>query len=205
MREERYIEIRKTEKVKDFGVPLKLGQDFPLEEREVVVSVTYLKLPNRCRCRKFITYYRADEAVASGKAMRTFKLLARGIVKDENQIWMPIVRERVPRVDLISRADIERAYIGSEKKSKHFKFNRITNRYEVVQAPEGITVMEWSMRAEEEVRFERKIRKQFKQYIADCHAVTMNARAALIVPFREDPFEGRTIFAFGPEQQTSGK
>lgn len=227
MREERYLEVKKMKKVKDFGKPLKLGEAFVIEERDEVESVYYLKLPKSCRCRKYVSKYEADQTyvsayaaqqlVSNGNAMCVFKLLARGLVKDENQIWMP-AQGRVPRVDLISRADIERAFIGSEKKSKHFKFNRITNRFDVVAAPEGITRFEWEKQAEDEVRFERRIRQQYKKYIDECHKVTMGARAALTKTlilstpweeglhtwFSEDPHDGRTIFAFGPDMRTWG-
>lgn len=205
MREERYVEIKKMKKVKDFGKPLpgKLGEAFVIEEREEVESLYYLKLPKTCRCRRFITMYAADEIVANGKAMRTFKLLARGLVKDENQVWMPVITPRVPRVDLISRADIERAFIGSTRKSKHYQYNSKTQRFEVIRTiPEGTTLGEWLLRAEEEVQFERRIRNQYRQYIDQCHEVTMDARAKLIVPFRPDPFEGRTLFSFFKDQRT---
>jgi hypothetical protein len=183
----------------------KLSEIFIIEEREEVESLYYLKLPKSCRCRKFITMYAADQFVESGKATRTFKLLARGLQKDENQIWMPIVRERVPRVDLISRSDMERAYIGSNQKSRHHQYNPSTKKFEVIRTvPEGLTLGQWLLKAEEEVQFERRIRKQYKQYIDQCHDVTMNARAELIVPFQRDPFEGRTIFSFGNEQRTAG-
>jgi hypothetical protein len=206
MREERYVEIKKMRKVRDFGRPEpgKLSEAFVIEEREEVESLYYLKLPKSCRCRKFITMYAADQFVESGKATRTFKLLARGLQKDENQIWMPVVRERVPRVDLISRSDMERAYIGSNQKSRHHQYNPRTKKFEVIRTvPEGLTLGQWLLKAEEEVQFERRIRKQYKQYIDQCHDVTMAARSELIVPFRVDPFEGRTLFSFAKEQRTS--
>ena len=207
MREERYIEVKKMKKVKDMGVPQPgtLSQPFVIEEREEVESLYYLKLPKSCRCRRFISLYEADQFVELGKAMRTFKLLVRGLVKDENQIWMPVVTPRVPRVDLISKADIERATLGSTRKSKHHQYNPRTKKFEVIRTiPHGLTLSEWLAQADEEVKFERRIRNQYKQYINQCHAVTMEARAKLMVPFRRDPFEGRTLFSFVKDQRTVG-
>jgi len=168
----------------------------------------YRPLPKSCRCKKQVTTAEATEYVGRGWAVWILQFRRRKgevVLNDEvsTKIWMPVVRERVPRVDLISRADIERAVIGSEKKSKHFKFNSVTKRYEVIKAvPEGMSEKEWIRDALDEINFERRIRRQYRQYIEDCHDVAMEARAALIRPFVPDPFEGRTIFTFGVNQRT---
>ena len=60
--------------------------------------------------------------------------------------------------------------------------------------PEGMTTADWLMGLEEEVRMERQFRKRFKQYIEECHQITLEARAELMAPFRPDPFEGRPLF-----------
>lgn len=78
---------------------------------------------------------------------------------DEKKIWMAQARQ-VPRVDLISRADIERAYLDHNEESQ--------------------------------------------AYIEECHLLYLANRAELIVPFRDDPTEGRILFPFPKEQRTSG-
>ena len=168
----------------------------------------YYALPKSCRCKRRVTSWEATSFVAQGWAVWILQFKKRKgevVLNDEvsTKIWMPVVRERVPRVDLISRADIERAFIGSEKKTKHTKFNHITQRFETVkEPPEGFTAKQWATDEAEEVNFERRIRRQYRKYIEECHKVAMDARAELIVPFRPDPFEGRTIFGFGSNQQT---
>lgn len=204
-REERYVEIRKVRKIKEFVAPAKLGEEIRVEEREIEESLTYLKMPKTCRCRNYITYYEADEAVANGKAMRIFKLTAKGIVKDETRVWMPVVREKVPRVDLISRPDIERAYVGSERKSKFYRFDPRTKRFVRIQEPPiGFSKTEWIEMQVEEETFERRIRQQYAKYIEDIHEMYMGFRARLITPFKPDPFEGRSLFFF-PDQRTGAR
>lgn len=170
----------------------------------------YSPLPKSCRCKRRVSSAEATQFVSYGWAVWILQFRRRKgevVLNDEveKKIMMPVVRSRVPRVDLISRADIERAYIGSEKKTRHFVFNPIKQKFVRVQVvPEGMTKREWMMEAEEEVKFERRIRKQYQQYIDDCHQVTLDARFALMVPFIPDPFEGRTIFSFSPEMRTAG-
>lgn len=168
----------------------------------------YYPLPKSCRCKRRVSVAEATSFVAQGWAVWILQFKRkRGevVLNDEvsTKIWMPVVRERVPRVDLISRADIERATIGSDKLSQHSKFNPVTNRFEPIKEPPiGVTAKEWAEDAAEEVNFERRIRRQYRRYIEACHQVTMDARAELMAPFRPDPFEGRTIFSFGKCQQT---
>ena len=204
-RETRYIKIQKTKKVKDLGAPAKLGQEIVVQEREVIESVCYLQLPKSCRCRKYVRLYEANEAfmcnyaakeaLANGSAMPIYKVKGDSVQIDENCIWMPIVRERVPRIDLITKADIERSVIGSERKSKFYRFNRDARRFErIMTPPEGTTLVDWLVGLDEEIRLERQFRKRFKQYIEECHWITLEARAELMAPFRPDPFEGRPLF-----------
>ncbi|MDA4129167.1 MAG: hypothetical protein OK457_00195 [Thaumarchaeota archaeon] len=159
----------------------------------------YRALPKSCRCKRYVTVAQATEFEAQGWAawIVQFKRKKGEVVLNTDvsmKLYMPVLRERVPRVDLISRADIERAYIGSEKISAHYKYNPTTQRYTVVRIfPEGSSAKEWMAEADVEVRFERRIRKQFKRYIEECHNITMSFRQQLIVPFKPDPFEGRPL------------
>lgn len=165
----------------------------------------YYPLPKSCRCRRRVTSAEATEFVDCGWAVWLLKVKKSSIIPDEKRIWMPVVRERVPRVDLISRADIERAFIGSEKQSIHYAYNRTTQKFEVIKAiPEDMTEKEWLEDARKEIEFEQRIRRQYKKYIEGCHDITMQFRAKLIAPFRPDPFEGRVLFSFNSDQRTCG-
>lgn len=171
----------------------------------------YYALPKKCRCKRYVSVAEATEFVASGWAVWILRFKrVRGEVRlnesgGEDQIWIRVVRERVPRVDLISRADIERSVLGSEKKSKHYRYNREKQRYEVItEVPEGYTKKQWMEDAENEVKFERRIRKQYSQYIQQCHDLTLGFRSRLVVPFQPDPFEGRTLFSFSKDERTVG-
>lgn len=77
----------------------------------------------------------------------------------ETHIWRA-QQTKVPRIDLISQADIERAYIDD---------NPI-----------------------------------FVRYIEAIHRMYMENRKKLIVPFREDPTDGRLLFPFPPDERTHG-
>jgi predicted Holliday junction resolvase-like endonuclease len=121
-----------------------------------------------------------------------------------SSIWMPVERERVPRIDLISRADIERSIFGSERKSKHYRYNSYKKRFETVTHQVGLSKKEWQDDLKSEEQFERRIRKQYQQYIDECHRVAMEARAELMAPFRPDPFEGRCLFLFHDERTAGG-
>lgn len=170
----------------------------------------YHPLPKSCRCKRYIGVDEATEYVGRGWAVwiLQFKRKKGEVILNEEvstKVWMPVVRERVPRVDLISRADIERSVIGSEQKSRHYKFNPVSKRFEIIkEVPEGMTEKEWIKDATDEINFERRIRKQYTRYINECYKVAMDARAELIVPFRPDPFEGRTLFPFNVDQRTQG-
>jgi len=162
----------------------------------------YYQLPKTCRCRRYITVSTATEYVQTGRAVWLLKKHKDAVIPDDH-IWMPVLRERVPRVDLVTRSDIERAFTGSERKSRHWVYNRLSRRYVRVQTvPEGLTKAEWQREAEEEVKFERRIRSQYKNYIDEVHNLYMENRAKLIVPFRPDPFEGRCLF-FSADQRTN--
>lgn len=165
----------------------------------------YYPLPLSCRCRRYITLTEATESVACGQAVWLLKVKKQAVIPDEKRIWMPIVREKVPRVDLISRPDIERAVIGSERISKHYQYNPRSKRYVMIRiVPEGMTKTEWMEDAKKEIAFEKRIRSQYQKYIEECHKIYMDNRAKLMVPFKPDPFEGRTLFTFANDQRTFG-
>lgn len=88
------------------------------EQRYVTIDESGLwfrQMSLRCRCREWTTFHDADDLVDSGKAVRIHKIKKGALKADDLQIWKPVVREKVPRIDLITRPDIERAYIDENK------------------------------------------------------------------------------------------
>ncbi len=67
-------------------------------------------LPPKCRCRKLLTQWEADTLVSDGVAEPIWKVKKGRIDIDYTMIWMAQQRQ-VPRVDMITKADIERAYV----------------------------------------------------------------------------------------------
>ena len=158
-------------------------------------------MPRTCRCKRYTTLYQADEFVANGWAIWIVKVKKGAVVPDDARIWMPVVRERVPRIDLISRADIQRAYTGSERRSSHYIYNSKKQKFVTVKTvPEGMSKRDWLEDEQKEIKFEQHIMKQYKQYIEECHKVMAEAREQLVVPFRPDPFDGRALFHFHDER-----
>jgi hypothetical protein len=75
----------------------------------------YRAIPKKCNCNKFVTVKMADWLVETGQALLVWKKKNRLVYEDETCVWSAQARQ-VPRVDLISRADIERAYTGDDPK-----------------------------------------------------------------------------------------
>ena len=72
-------------------------------------------LPEKCICKKRVSYERADILVARGTALTVYKPRANRALDAKNdiditQVIMVVNRNQTPRVDLITRSDIERAY-----------------------------------------------------------------------------------------------
>jgi hypothetical protein len=214
--EGRYVEKINTLGGKDLGAVPRLGQEAP-PPLALLSEPQYLIMRSKCRCRRWITLWEADEYHQIGKAFQVLMLTRGALVRDESLIWMPVTRERVPRVDLISRPDIERAFIGSDKLSKHFFYNATKKRYEPVGKPAGAVQHDWLMEARAEIEFEQKFRKRFQSMIDEWHNMYMTERAKWIVDWstveakwqeangsKDDPFLGRQLLAFGPDQRTWG-
>jgi hypothetical protein len=170
----------------------------------------YYPLPKSCRCKRYVTVGEATEFVEQGRAVWILQFRRRKgeVVLNEEvstKIWLRVEEPRVPRVDMISKADVERAFIGSERKSAHYIFNPIKKKFVTVRTlPKGFTAKDWAEEAEEENKFEKNHKERFIRYIEDCHDISMGFRAQLMVPFSPDPFEGRVLFPFGPETRTFG-
>jgi hypothetical protein len=82
-------------------------------ERYIFVGNGYRILPKRCRCKKQVTKAKAEQMVADGIAEPVWKTRCRRVQIDFTRIWMA-QQVQVPRVDLISQADIERFVEGNE-------------------------------------------------------------------------------------------
>jgi hypothetical protein len=76
-------------------------------ERYIFVGNGYRILPKRCRCKKQVTKTKAEQLVADGIAEPVWKTRCRRVQIDFTRIWMA-QQVQVPRVDLISPADIDR-------------------------------------------------------------------------------------------------
>jgi hypothetical protein len=76
----------------------------------------YQLLP-KCRCRKFVTRAEANELVTGSSmnktAMIVWRVKRRVVEPDLDAIWLT-QQPRVPRVDLITKAHMERAYVDGQ-------------------------------------------------------------------------------------------
>jgi hypothetical protein len=120
----------------------------------------FRSIPEKCNCKLLLSTNKAQEFIDQGKAIFIYGIKRHKLYIDETQILLPVEKRQTPRVDLITKADIERAYCD-------------------------------------------KIPK-YIEYIEMVHEMIMIERAKLIVPFREDPTEGRLLFPFGADQRTYG-
>lgn len=85
---------------------------------------SFLPLPVKCSCKKMVTKEKAEDFVKKGQALLVYKppLLAAETMKDghrlnrssvdSTQIVKVVNRAQTPRVDLTTKAGIERAYIS---------------------------------------------------------------------------------------------
>lgn len=78
-------------------------------------KITYRVMPNRCNCRQKITIYQAEELIDTAQALRVWRK-KRMLELDTFRIWKA-QQSKVPRIDMISKADIERAYAGDISKN----------------------------------------------------------------------------------------
>ena len=210
----RYIEERHVLPELDLGSPTPLSKALP-EPKAKEGEPTYCRLMfEHCRCRNWITLSEANDFYEVGKAMRVFRIERGVVIRDESLIWMPVTRERVPRVDLFAKADIERAFVGSPRKVQSHRYNREKGKYE---PSESRLLARWREEARAEVEFEQKFRKKFVDDLEAWHRMYLAERAKWVVYWddvedvwerttgrRDDPFVGRQLLAFGPDQRTVG-
>ena len=82
-------------------------------ERYMATGEYFKQLPHSCSCKKRITIGFAQELINTGRAEPVYKLKRGRMEPDVLAIWMAQQRQ-VPRIDLISRPDIERAYLSDD-------------------------------------------------------------------------------------------
>ncbi len=163
----------------------------------------------RCSCRQLIGYAEAMDLLATGNAKAVWELNKKHDrmefyqhekpVSDatgkkigtilETHVWRA-QQTKVPRIDLVSQADIERAYLPQA-------------------ALKNLLLREIPTPTTDEIEkafFSDNpyIQKQYQRYVEEIHKLYMTNRAELIVPFREDPGEGRLLFPFPPDERTKG-
>lgn len=93
---------------------LTIGNKYLMMASEDERDVWYRLLPKRCNCRKMVTKIYADDLVSTGQAQPIWRFKRHKIEMDYSSIWMAQQRQ-VPRIDLISKADIERMAIDQNQ------------------------------------------------------------------------------------------
>lgn len=151
---------------------------------------SFKAVPLKCECKRYLSDLKAWELVIAGDALPVYKpkegqLLHAINDVDDAQIVMVVDRPQTPRVDLITKADMERAYTPTVLKA----------------------VVEAVQTGNKSVFDKHKVSisvdsSDFVDHIEAVHDMIMEARAALIVPFQPDPLDGRILFPFGPDQRT---
>lgn len=161
-------------------------------------------LPDECVCRKKITLTEAREFVTGGKAQYLCKTKGRrtrrtillnfvdrasgsalytGAKPKSNQpgVAAHVERGRTPRIDMITAADVQRAVIGSERKILAFVYNRKTQKFQwaLPANPTEAQKKAWFALLDLENTHERRIRRQYEQYIQFSHELAMEIRGLL--------------------------
>jgi hypothetical protein len=192
---------------------------FALDENRTVNGV---KIRGKCNCRKFETYSYSESlfAIGGAKAVWTLNLKKHRMelfterryetetVNGEKhrtgsmQLIFHVWRRqqpRVPRVDLITQEDIERAYIDG----RHFYIDHIENVHDMYMqnrldlfAPEVAQDLKRLYHADQNKTrvVDGKERKQLEN----------KADEIKRKGFKTDPTEGRLIFPFPSDERTKG-
>lgn len=151
-------------------------------------------LPDRCNCKKRVTDLAADTMLEKGAALPVYKpskseVMTKTNGLDRTQIITVVNRVQTPRVDLITRADVERAY----NDLSHPFYDPSNPKCYLHRNPRDA---------------------EYMQHIEDVHHMLVQGLLNLMVPFRPDPdemrdaqgrlFAGRLLFPFGADQRTAG-
>jgi hypothetical protein len=128
----------------------------------------FRQIPQKCRCRKRVSVEDAEAMWANGSAEEVYKCKEDKVFPERDEkgyrtmVWCRFwtdAKAKIARIDMVTRADVERAYVDLKKESQDL--------------------------------------------IEEVHLMQMLSRAALIAPFRPDPFEGRVLFPFSPDERTN--
>ena len=112
-----------TTAVTPSGKIVPIGLEKPSKEPE------FYQMRTGCKCRKWITFREAIDLCDSGHALWAYKVKNGEVERCEPDpprrnhmgapirgalgcIWRPVVVGKVPRIDLITKADIERSYVN---------------------------------------------------------------------------------------------
>jgi hypothetical protein len=173
------------------------SEDPPAEELSPVPigeGYEYYPLPGKCNCRKLAIYTEAKDIkdVGGGKIVWTLNIHEQRMEIEHKCIWKA-QQVKVPRIDLISTADIERAFLPKAKlKNLMLRFNPKPSDKDIEEAYGADNP---------------HARKQYQHYIDEIHELYMRNRRELIreVPADwVDPSEGRLLFPFPTDDRTKG-
>lgn len=77
--------------------------------------VSFKPLPEKCDCKRFVSDDKRDELLMKGTALLVYMPKEGHSLNEDRVDWSQIVmvvnRTQTPRVDLITKADMERAYV----------------------------------------------------------------------------------------------
>lgn len=83
-------------------------------------ATSFFELKARCSCRLTVSIFESNDYWEDGVAVKIYKVKRGRLFEVKNMIWMPIDRGRTPRIDMITSADIERAYV--DKLDKYVEY-----------------------------------------------------------------------------------
>jgi hypothetical protein len=177
---------------------------------EVLKEPEYYRMRENCKCRKWITFREAIDLCDSGHALWAFKIKNHEVERCEpdpprrnalgspirgalGHIWRPVVVGKVPRIDLITKADIERAYINLTGAS----IKKIELIHEMHM--EARALLFYGLRLEDGEVVDNK----------DGVPHLVGNQRKIGVPIQgcpeaiNDPCEGRCLFPFTPDERTA--
>jgi hypothetical protein len=176
---------------------------------EVSKEPEYYQMRPNCKCRKWITFREAIDLCDSGHALWAFKTKNHEVERCEpdpprrnslgmpirgalGHIWRPVVVGKVPRIDLITKADIERAYVDLTGTS----IKKIEMIHEMHM--EARALLFYGLRLEDGEIVDNK----------DGVPHLAGNQRKVGVPIQgvpdaiNDPQEGRCLFPFSPDERT---
>lgn len=96
-----------------FDIKVKSKEFMVAGEKYLACGDHFRLLPHKCSCRKSVTTYEARQLVETGQAEPIYRFKRGRMEPEIFTIWMA-QQSQVPRIDLISKADIERAYTSDD-------------------------------------------------------------------------------------------